>query len=128
MEIEKTVMLKLYNGDFIIGTADSKCIDDDSCISIVLNDPRAFTMMPTMTGGMSVALHPVCMPFKSARLKKELDVRKDQVMFILNEAEIDSEIINGYKSEISGIRIATAAQAASIANASANAKPKDFII
>ena len=37
-----------------------------------------------------------------------------QVMFVLEEGEIDTELVNGYKSEISGIKIASAAETASI--------------
>ena len=126
MENEKVVMLKLYNGDFMIGTIDSESKDDSN---IYLNDPRDFAIMPTMAGGIQVALRPICSPFKSNRLKKACEVRKDQILFILNEDEIDNEVVNGYKSEISGIKIASAAETASIAsNSSSATSPKEFII
>ena len=126
MENDKVVMLKLYNGDFMIGTIDSEAKDDSK---IFLNDPRDFAIMPTMSGGIQVALRPICSPFKSNRLKKACEVRKDQILFILNEDEIDNEVVNGYKSEISGIKIASAVETASIAsNSSSATSPKEFII
>ena len=125
MENEKVVMLKLYNGDFMIGTIDSETKDDSK---IYLNDPRDFAIVPTMAGSIQIALRPICSPFKSNRLKKACEVRKDQILFMLNEDEIDNEVVNGYKSEISGLKIASAAETASIASSSASTSPKEFII
>ena len=124
MEKEKVVMLKLYNGDFIMGTVESMLAD---LTNIRLENPRNFTIMPSMAGGLQVALQPISAPFKSQRLKKEVEIRKDQVMFILDEDEIDNEVVNGYKAEVSGIKLASAADAASLASSSASS-PKDFII
>ena len=126
MNDNKVIMLKLYNGDFIIGSIESN--DDNGSNVIGVNDPRSFMMMPTMRGDLQVALRPICSPFKSPRLKKACEIRKDQVMFMLDENEIDNEVVNGYKSEISGIKIATAAETASINSSSASTSSKEFII
>ena len=123
MTENKVVMLKLYNGDFIIGT-----IDNELDGIIYLNDPRNFMMMPTMTGDIHIALRPISAPFKAPRLNKSCEIRRDQIMFMLNEDEIDTDVINGYKSEISGIKIATAAEAASIASSANSSSQKEFII
>ena len=74
--------------------------------------------MPTMSGAMSIALKPVCFPFTSKRLKDEFTVQNNQIMFKLFDSlgEIEKEIVDGYKTDISGIKIATAAETASIAN------------
>lgn len=104
--MENISILKLYNGDYIIGSISS---NDESSKTLVLNDPRSFIMMPTMSGNLQVALRPVCVPFKSSRLDKEISIRRDQVMFILNEDEIDKEVINGYRSEVTGIKMASTA-------------------
>ena len=109
--MEKVSILKLYNGDYIIGTLSS---NDESNPTIVLNDPRSFIMMPGMTGELQVALRPICMPFNSSRLKKEIAIRRDQVLFILDEDEIDKEVVNGYRSEISGIHVASNADLSKI--------------
>lgn len=122
-------MLKLYNGDFIIGEVNDELKDVDG--KILVENPRSFMIIPTMSGTVQVALRPICSPFKSTRLSKSAFVRKDQIMFTLEENELDTEVVNGYKSEISGIKIATAAEAASINSAGANASsgsPKEFII
>ena len=125
MNNSKIIMVKLYNGDFIIGSVDDSIKDDSKTY---LNDPRSFMMMPTMTGELRIALRPICSPFNSARLKKGCEIRNDQIMFTLDEDEIDNELINGYKSEISGIKIASAAQTASINATPASDSPKEFII
>lgn len=118
---EKVVMLKLYNGDFIIGTANSMNISDNS-VDIALNDPRLFMMVPTAPGSVGVALRDVGAPFNVPRLKKSCEFRRDQVLFVLDESEIDNEVINGYKSEVAGIKIATVADAASFASSSQSGK------
>lgn len=117
MTDEKVVMLKLYNGDFIIGTANSMNMSDNS-VDIALNDPRLFMMVPTALGSVGVALRDICAPFNVPRLKKSCEFRRDQVLFVLDESEIDNEVINGYKSEVTGIKIATTADAASFASSS----------
>ena len=125
MNEDKIVMVKLYNGDFIIGSIDENIKDVDR---IYLNDPRSFVMMPSMTGELHVALRSICSPFKSLRLKKGCEIRNDQIMFILDESEIDNELINGYKSEITGIKIASASQTATINATSSSSSSKEFII
>ena len=87
-------------------------------------------MMPTMAGTMSIALKPVCFPFACSRLKEKLSIEKSQVMYELSDAagEIDKELVDGYKAEVSGIKIASAAETASIASASKTSSPREFII
>lgn len=127
MEDSKIVMVKLYNGEFVIGTVDPVQLDDlSSCIAI--DDPRSFMMVPTATGTIGVALRPVCAPFKCPRLEKSLEVNRDQIMFMLDESELDTDVVNGYKSEISGIKIASSSETASILSPSSARQPKDIII
>lgn len=118
---EKIVMLRLYNGDTIIGKTSSA--EDSEKIDLV--DPRAIAIVPTMSGSVRVALGSVCEPFNVKRLKESFSVQKSQVMFELSEDEIDKELLNGYKSEISGIKIASAAETASL---NAGPKPGEFIL
>ena len=70
-------------------------------------DPRSIVMVPTMRGDIHIAMKPVCAPFAVKRLEQEIRLRSDQVMFSLSQGEIDKELVNGYKSEISGIKIAS---------------------
>lgn len=118
-------LLKLYNGDIIIGEIDDATITQPN---MLVKNPRQIIMMPNMAGSMGVVLKPVCFPFKCNRLEKEISIVHSQIMFIMHDTEIDSELINGYKAEISGIKIASAAEAASIASASKSASSKEFII
>ena len=110
-------LFKLYNGEYIIGEVTTADPSVDATETVMKN-PRQVIMMPTMSGSMSIVLKPVCFPFTSKRLKDELTVQNNQVMFTLFDSlgEIEKEIVDGYKSDISGIKIATAAETASIAN------------
>ena len=103
---------KLYNGEYIIGEVDRRAESSE----IVMQNPRQVLMMPNSMGSMSVALKPVCFPFTSKRLKDSLAVSKAQVMFRLFDelGQIEKEIVDGYKAEVTGIKIATAAETASI--------------
>lgn len=121
MENENIVLVKLYSGDMILGK--KICTSTDSVVELV--DPRMIAIAPTMTGSVRVALGSVCEPFNVKRLKESFSVQKSQVMFELSEDEIDKELLNGYKSEISGIKIATAAETASL---NGSPKPGEFIL
>lgn len=104
----KVVLLRLYNGDYIIG----ETIDDGVSNMIDLSNPRTLIMVPTMTGEMRMAMQTVC-PF-SEKAKKELSVRREQVMFVVDEDELGKELINGYKSHVTGIKIATTEETAAV--------------
>ena len=118
---DKIVLLRLYNGDLIIGKTSSA--EDSEKIDLV--EPRAIAIVPTMTGSVRVAIGSICEPFKVKRLKEKFSVLRSQVMFELAEDEIDNELVNGYKSEITGIKIASASETASL---NANPRPGEFIL
>lgn len=93
-----------------------------------LEDPRAVIMVPTMSGDLHVAMKPVCAPFAVERLKKGLSVPYAQVMFKLDQDEVDKELVNGYKSEITGIKIASAADTAALTSPNKQQTGGEFII
>lgn len=102
------ILLKLFNGEMIIGEeVNDITLSCNVKTGYSLNNPREVGIMPTMTGSVQMALTSVCAPFKVKRLKDFIHIPYSQVMFALNENEIDNELIQGYKSEISGIKIAT---------------------
>ena len=111
MENNDVIVLRLYSGEMLIGrryvTSDPR--------EVVLLDPRSIVIVPNMQGGIHIAMRPVCAPFAVKRLEQELSVKADQVMFTLIQDEIDKELVNGYKSEISGIKIASTADTMAIA-------------
>jgi hypothetical protein len=129
-EKKEIVLIRLYNGDLIIG--EKVQLRPLSCsfdTEYVLDNPRAIAVVPTMTGSVKIAMGTVCEPFRVERLKKRLVISNSQVMFALSEDEIDNELVNGYKSEISGIKIASAADTAAITSARAqNSATGDFIL
>ena len=55
-------------------------------------------MVPTMRGDVNIVIKPVCSPFAVKRLEKSLTIQRSQVMFKLDQSEIDNELVNGYKS------------------------------
>ena len=112
---ENIVLMKLYNSEYIIG--EDVGLEDDIT---TLKNPQLVVMMPTMNGSMGIALKPVCFPFTSKRLKDSFEVRMSQVMYVLHDelGEIEKDIVNGYKSEVSGLKIATPEEAAAYSKAS----------
>lgn len=110
---KKIVLVKLYNGDFIIGK-DATKISCDKPSVFVLEEPRSIMMAPTMTGEIRMIIASVCEPFKSQRLSDAISIQWNQIFFTLTEDEIGKELVDGYKSEISGIEIATPSETASI--------------
>jgi len=117
MENENIVILRLYGGEMLIGKS-VPCEDLSKAVVGCrdLEDPRSIIMVPTMRGDLHIAMKPVCAPFAVERLKKRMTVQSAQVMFEIGQDEIDKELLNGYKSEISGIRIASTADAMAIAS------------
>ena len=109
---EQIVLVKLFNGEMILGSRSGD--PSGSMFNLTLRNPRQVAIMPTMAGSVKVALGSVCEPFRVKRLEDEVTFPMAQVMFVLEEGEIDTELVNGYKSEISGIKIASAAETASI--------------
>lgn len=116
---KKIVLVKLYNGGYIIGK-DATEITYDKQSVFVLEEPRSIVMAPTMTGEIRMIIASVCEPFKSQRLSDVITIQWNQIFFILTEDEIGKELIDGYKSEISGIEIATPSETASINSSKGN--------
>lgn len=124
------MLLRLYNGDMIIGERvwNNEPLSCNFNLEYVLANPRAIAVVPTMSGSVKIAMGSVCEPFRVERLRKRITINAAQVMFVLSEDEIDKELVNGYKSEISGIKIATAADTAAINSTKGNAASGEFIL
>ena len=102
------VLVKLYSGDMLLGKKSSASNAMPMMqFTTTLLDPRIVMIAPTMTGSVRVALMSVSEPFKVPRLKEKIEIQNSQILFELSEDEIDNELLNGYKSEISGIEIAS---------------------
>lgn len=113
-------LLKLYGGEMIIGEIAISGISE-----YAITNPRIVAMVPTMAGDVRVMMAHVCEPFKVERLKKRMDIPVTNVMYIIHESELEKELIDGYKSEVSGIKIASADEIASVA---ANKNGGDFTL
>ena len=113
---EKIKLVKLFSGDMIMGSVEEAADAPVMEFNVNLYNPRQVAIVPTMNGTMRVALGSVCEPFNVKRLKEFITIPKTQVMFVLEEDEIDNQLVNGYKSEISGIKIASASDTASLNN------------
>lgn len=103
MENTEVIMVKLYNGDYIIGEHATN--NDTDSMYVYLENPRSFVFMPSMSGSVSVGFRPICM-FDS-NSKTHINIRKDQIMLTVKNIDIPKEVENGYKSHISGISIAS---------------------
>lgn len=111
MNQDKIVLVKLFNGDMVMGKIQTS---DAISRDYHLKDPRLVVMAPTMAGDVRLLITTICAPFKVKRLDEDFTVPGIQTMFVLREDEIGKELIDGYKSEISGIEIATPSQTAAI--------------
>lgn len=110
MENTEVIMLRLYNGDYIIGeysndtnNVDENVITDNDVIH--LKNPREFVFMPSIGGSVSAGFRPLCLFDTSS--KERVAIRKDQIMITVKNVEVPKEIENGYRSNISGISIAS---------------------
>lgn len=103
---EKIVVVKLFNGEFIIGKKGS--LDIASGL-LSLKDPRSVVIAPSMSGSVQIIIASICTPFKSKKVDELIMVPNTQIMCVIDEEDIDKELINGYLSKISGISIASAA-------------------
>lgn len=113
-------LLKLYNGEYIIGKFDSMSENDDR---IGLGDPRLILFVPTRTGEMAAIVKPICFPFTSNRLKEFIEIYKNQIEYRLFDklGEIEKDIIDGYNSEVAGIEIASTADMNAMTSKNTNA-------
>ena len=111
------VLLRMYNGDYIMGELDAESVSPGK--TNLLN-PRMFMMMPTMTGEVRAGFQAVCAFSEKAR--KSILIDNAQIMVVVGEDELPKEMINGYNSQVTGIKIATPGEAAAIGGA------KDIVV
>lgn len=116
MERGKIVLLRLYSGDYVMGEIGNGDGVGPSDGRYVLSNPRLFSMMPTMTGGIRAGFQPLC-PFSESS-NKLAEIREDQVMVTVGEDELPKEMVNAYNSHVTGIRIASASETAAVNGAS----------
>ena len=98
---EKVKLVRTMSGEYLLATVDSA---SESVETLHLKNVRKLSIGMSMTGQASVALIPIC-PFSTKKLE-EIDINRSQIMFTVDEAELQSEVVTSYKSEISGITLA----------------------
>lgn len=116
----KIEMIKLYNGDYIIGERQevSPGMYQTTVVdAVVLLNPRAFVFMPVGGGQVNAGFQPICVFSKASR--KSIRIPLSQIMVTIPNEDIPKEVINGYQSDVSGIEIATASDVSAI-NSSKN--------
>ena len=109
MDNSNIVLIKLYCGDYIIGEVSDTEVEPGFTI---LKNPRMFVMVPTMSGDVRAGFQPVCL--FSEDVKNHISIRNEQIMATVKSDEIGKELINGYNSHITGIKIATASETAAL--------------
>ena len=105
--MEKVKLIRTMNGEYLLAMVDNDvAIDDISQTNNILHlkDVRKLSIGMSMTGEASVALVPIC-PFAINKIE-EINIDKSQIMFELDEDNIQKEIVTSYRSEISGITLA----------------------
>ena len=103
--MNKLAMLRLYGGEYVMGELDESY--SDSLIYMKLLNPRIFMCSPTFDGSMRAGFAPLCI-FDEKKTAETL-IHKSQVWLTIPEENLPNDIVNGYRSEISGIKIAKAA-------------------
>ena len=73
---ENIVLMKLYNGEYIIG--EDVGLEGDDITT--LNNQRLVVMMPTMNGSLGITLKSVCFLFTSKQLKDGFEVYISKVI------------------------------------------------
>ena len=108
MEKDKIVMLRVVGGEFIIGKIDNVVVvDENSNIQsesknkIKLTDARGFIV--TSRGIAFMPIFPYTQTESHINTLSKIEVDKSIVLKEIDETYIDGEIINAYKSSVSGI-------------------------
>ena len=99
----KIVMLRTSSGEFIIGTInDVEIVGETPNNDVIkLKDTRIFNIQMTGKGAAIAFIPPF--PFCTTKIIGDVEIHKSGIIMIIDEKDIDLEILNGYKSNISGI-------------------------
>lgn len=108
-------MLRLIGGEFIIACLDETSIvkpdgtpEEGSGDTYKLKDARVFNLQMTMKGA-AIAFVPI-FPFSPNKNLDKIEIDKKVVLLKVDEKDIDGEILNGYKSNISGIDLSASSK------------------
>ena len=102
--MEKIKIIRTIQGEYFIGevaNSDGGICETDK---ITLNHVRKLASQMTMNGAAAVMLIPVCIPINIKPIDT-IEVPKSFVLFDIDEDNVQKELIDEYKSEISGIKI-----------------------
>lgn len=99
----KIVMVRTISGEFIIGTInDVEIVGEEQKPNVLrLKDSRIFNIQMTGKGAAIAFIPPF--PFCTTKIMADIEIDKSNIIMEVNEKDIDLEIVNGYKSNISGI-------------------------
>jgi len=102
----KINMYKMYTGGIVIGEVVNE--NDDN---VTLSNPRIVSPQMTMSGYALVLTDIV--PYKVLTTRKidEVTINKMQIMVTIQEDDIIKDIINEYRSDVSGIDIVSGVNA-----------------
>jgi len=96
--MEKVVCLKLTSGEFVIGYKSEKQEFSDK---ITLNNLRSIFIQPTPTG-LSMGIGPFIIPM-AIKTPEEISFPNSAIICSIEEDNISKQMVDGYKSEVSGI-------------------------
>ncbi len=97
---EQITLIKLVSGEFIIGTVTQ---NDESSTVIKLDKPRLIQFMASPMGQVDLRFMPVCM-FTTG--DNDIELQRSHIVLQYQETDIQPDLIKGYKTHISGLKIA----------------------
>lgn len=99
----KIVMVRTISGEFIIGTInDIEIVGEETKTNVLrLKDSRIFNIQMTGKGAAIAFIPPF--PFCTTKIMSDIEIDRCNIVMEVEEKDIDLEIVNGYKSNISGI-------------------------
>lgn len=96
---DKVAIVRTVGGEYFIGT-----VDNDSDTNITLKDTRVIMSQMTPNGVGTFAAPLVPFAIKSP---ENITINKNYIICIVEEDNIVKDLLNGYKSQITGIACAT---------------------
>lgn len=111
---EKVIMVRTIGGEFIIGSqddcdivrADGSVQSSESSGKTRLKHARIFNIQMTGRGAAIGFMPPF--PFSQQVKNDDLEIDNSVILLKVDESDIDNEIVNGYKSNITGLDLSAA--------------------
>jgi len=109
---EKVLMVRTIGGEFIMGSQDDcdivaadGSVQSQDSKKTILKHARIFNIQMTGRGAAIAFIPPF--PFSQQVKHDDLEIDNSVILLKIDESDIDPEIVNGYKSNITGLDLNT---------------------